>query len=153
MRILFRSMVSILSASAALMGCTARAEVADLRPEQLQAAASHIFTGKLARVYEAVTQSGDWKTTHSVAELQVARTEKGAQLGRLVYVRFSHRRYTGKGPPPGAAYGQRRVPAIGSEVRVFATEGKDGGYDAISPNGFSLISAPAAPKQKTSESG
>ena len=30
---------------------------------------------------------------------------------------------------------------------------KDGGYDAISPNGFRLISAPAAPKQKTSESG
>jgi hypothetical protein len=145
-------LASVLGASAALMGCAARAEVQDMRPENLRAIASHVFNGKLARIYSSVEQSAEWETIQSVAELQLARVEKGSYAGRLVYVRFWRRRFIGKGPPPDGAYGHRQVPVVGSVVRVFVTEGEDGGYDVVSPNGFSLISAPAE-KPETSEPG
>jgi hypothetical protein len=124
-----------------------------MRPEQLKIAASHIFNGKLARIYTTPTQSAEWETIRSVAEVQLTRVEKGTFAGRLVYVRFWRKRFTGKGPPPPGAYGHRQVPALGSSVRVFVTEGDDGGYDVLPPNGFSLLSSPAEQSKKTSEPG
>ena len=118
-------------------------------PAKLQALASHIFNGKLLRVYSTVVQSADWETTYSVAEVQVARALKGAYAGQLVYVRFWRKRFTGKGVAPDGAYGHRNIPALGSTLRVYVKTADDGGFDVINPNGFELISMPE--KSKTSE--
>ena len=131
----------------------ARAEVPDMDPGRLRAMASHIFDGKLARIYSTVVKSADWETTYNVAEIQIARVEKGVYAGQLVYVRFWRKQFKGKGEAPDGAYGHRQVPGVGSMVRVFVTTGEDGGYDVILPNGISLISAPTEPIKKTSESG
>jgi hypothetical protein len=153
MRAFFRAFVFVGLLFVALTAASARAEVPDMRPDKLQAAASHIFNGKLARIYSTIAQSTDWETTYSVAEIQLARVEKGVYAGQLVYVRFWRKRFRGKGEAPDGAYGHRQVPGVGSEVRAFVTTGEDGGYDVILPNGISLISAPSEPIKKTSESG
>jgi hypothetical protein len=150
---MLRQAVWILSASVASMGGSALAVVPDLSPSELERAASHIFNGKLARIYTAVVRDAQWETIYSVAEVQVARVEKGRFAGRLAYVRFWRRRFKGKGPAPAGHYGHRQVPSVGSVVRVFVSEGEDGGYDVVSPNGFSLISAPADKEKETGESG
>jgi hypothetical protein len=162
MRAFFRAFVFVALLFVALTAASARAEVPDMRPDKLHAAASHIFNGKLARIYSTIVQSADWETTYSVAELRLARVEKGVYAGQLAYVRFWRKRFKGKGEAPDGAYGHRQVPGVGSTVRVFVTTGEDGGYDVISPNGFETESAtpdratkPAEgeAREKTSESG
>jgi hypothetical protein len=153
MRVFCRAFVSILFLSFALSSGVAFAEVPDLSPEKLELMATHIFSGKIARIYSSVELSADWETTYSVAELQLSKVEKGKYLAKLLYVRFWRRRWKGKGEAPDGAYGHRAVPALDSTVRVFAREGEDGGYDVVSPNGFELISAPAQENKKTSEPG
>ena len=147
MRVSRRAFVSILFLSFALAGIAARAEVPDLSPEKLDLMATHIFSGKIARIYSSVELSTDWETTYSVAELQVSKVEKGKYLAKLLYVRFWRRRWKGKGEAPDGAYGHRDIPAQGSTVRVFTKEAEDGGYDVVSPNGFELISAPSQEKK------
>ena len=46
-------------------------------------------------------------------------------------------------PQVGPDAGQRDVPKSGSTARVYVTLGEDGGFDALSPNGFALLSPPA----------
>ena len=68
-----------------------------MEPAKLEAFATHIFSGKLARIYTSVEKSAEWETTHSVAEVQIAEVVKGKHGGKLAYVRFWHRRFIGKG--------------------------------------------------------
>jgi len=144
-----RTIVSMLFV--ALIAGTAYSEVPDMEPAKLEAFATHIFNGKLSRVYTSVEKSAEWETTHSVAEVQVAKVEKGEHAGKLAYVRFWRRKYIGKGEAPDGAYGHRDIPKVGSQVRAYAREGEDGGLDVILPNGISLISAPSGEKKKTRE--
>jgi hypothetical protein len=153
MRVLCRSFRSILPFSIALIGGAAYAEVPGMEPAKLEAFATHIFSGKLSRIYTSVEKSAEWETTHSVAEVQISKVEKGEHSGKLAYVRFWHRRFIGKGEAPDGAYGHRDIPAVSSVVRVFVRQGEDGGYDLALPNGILLISAPAQEKKKTSEPG
>ncbi len=139
MRAFCRAFVIVALLFVALAAAAARAEVPDMRPDRLHAATSHIFNGKLARIYSTVVRSVDWETTYSVAEIQLARVEKGVYAGQLAYVRFCASE--GKGEAPDGAYGHRQIPGVGSVVRVFVTTGEDGGYDVINPNGFEIESA------------
>jgi hypothetical protein len=109
--------------------------------------ASHIFTGKVVRIYTAVDRSSPpWETTHSVAELQVARIEKGKHESRLAYVRFWNKRYTETGAAPPGAYGHRGVPKAGAVARAYVVKGEDDGYDVLPPNGFEELTEAGAQK-------
>jgi hypothetical protein len=80
-----------------------------------------------------------WETTHSIAELQVQKMDKGKHDSKIAYVRFWNKRYTGKGPAPPGSYGHRGVPAVGAVTRVFVVPGADGGLDVLPPNGFAAV--------------
>jgi hypothetical protein len=68
----------------------ARAEVPDLKVDQLEAIAATVIDGKLARIYTTLEKEGEWEFTRSVAEIQVSKVEKGNFEGKLAYVRFWH---------------------------------------------------------------
>lgn len=135
---LIRNLLSIASVSVAGLAGAAYAEIPNKSPAQLEELASHIFTGKVLKIYSTVERSSPkWEFTYSVAEIQLADIEKGEHDGRLAYVRFWHKRFMGDGPAEPSHYGHRRVPKVGSHTRVYVmTEEEDGGYDVLSPNGF-----------------
>jgi hypothetical protein len=141
MRKFIRSVLSIASLSVAGLASDANAEIPNKSPDQLEKLASHIFSGKVVKIYSTVDRSSPkWEFTYSVAEIQVENTEKGEHEGRLVYVRFWHKRFMGAGPPEPSHYGHRGVPKVGSHARVYVmTEEEDGGYDVLSPNGFAAV--------------
>jgi hypothetical protein len=141
MRVVCRSCATMLFLCLALSRGLALAEVSDLPADQLDAMATKVIDGKLARIYTTLEKESDWEFTRSVAEIQVSKIEKGKFEGKLAYVRFWHKRFIGKGKSPLGAFGQREVPAIGSEVRAYVRAGDDGGLDVISPNGLKLRSA------------
>ncbi|HJQ79378.1 MAG TPA: hypothetical protein VJ828_05455 [Lacipirellulaceae bacterium] len=132
------NLLSIASMSVAGLAGAAYAEIPNKSPDQLEELASHIFTGKVMKIYSTVDRSSPkWEFTYSVAEIQVADVEKGEHEGRLAYVRFWRKRFMGDGPPEPSHYGHRGVPKVGSHTRVYVmTEEEDGGYDVLSPNGF-----------------
>ena len=138
MRVLICCIVLLASATAAGLSDRAFAEIPNRTPAQLEELASHIFSGKVVKIYSTVDRSSpNWEFTYSVAEIQVADIEKGEHEGRLAYVRFWHKRFMGDGPPEPSHYGHRGVPKVGSHARVYVmTDEEDGGYDVLSPNGF-----------------
>src|SRR3954470_5540703 len=148
MRFRFLAFVAISAILIAFTSSAARAEVADMGLEKLTAMATHIFAGKLIKIYSVVETTAEWETTYSVAEVQVAAVEKGTCVAKLVYLRFWRRKYRGKGQGPDGSYGHRDIPEVGSQVRVYVREMEDGGYDVILPNGISQISGPAKDKKK-----
>jgi hypothetical protein len=133
-------MLSIVCASVAGIGGVACAEIPNMSSEKMQEIATHIFTGKVVKIYSTVERtSPQWEFTYSVAELDLTDVEKGEHDGRLAYVRFWRRRYLGDGPPEPGHYGHRGVPKVGSQTRVYVMTEEDGGYDVLSPNGFAPI--------------
>ena len=148
MRFRYLAFIAIPAVLIAFTSSTARAEVADMGLEKLAAMATHIFAGKLVKIYSVVETSAEWETTYSVAEVQVAALEKGTCVAKLVYLRFWRRKYRGKGEAPDGSYGYRNIPEVGSQVRAYVREMEDGGYDVILPNGISQISAPVKDQKK-----
>lgn len=140
---LVRNLLSIASVSVAGLAAAAYAEIPNKSPDQLEELASHIFSGKVLKIYSTVDRSSPkLEFTYSVAEIQVADIEKGEHEGRLAYVRFWHKRFMGDGPPEPSHYGHRGVPKVGSHTRVYVmTEEEDGGYDVLSPNGFAAAAS------------
>jgi hypothetical protein len=119
------------------------AEKAPLFPEELRNSATEIFTGEIARVYSFVSASGDWEVTHSVAEIHVKRVEKGKHDAPLAYVRFHRNGYIGSAPPTPHDSGHSPVPKPGQLTRVYVARAKDGGFDAVWPNGFEFQASQA----------
>jgi hypothetical protein len=112
-------------------------EIPLLKPDQLREEASHIFTGKLKRIYATTERTGpDFERQLFVGELRVSSVEKGAHRAPLAYVRFWRQRYVGKGNPPPGHYGHRNVPQAGADATVYVRQAEDGGFDVLSPNGF-----------------
>ncbi len=147
MRQLIRFVISIVSATAAGIGGEACAEVPDMPPARMHEIASHIFTGKIARIYSSVDRSTPgWETTHGVAEFRILRVEKGKHESALAYVRFWNKRFTGTGAAPPGAYGHRGVPKVGVAARVYVVTAEDGGLDVLPPNGLAALSAVEAQK-------
>ena len=102
--------------------------------------ASHIFAGKVARIYASAERpSAEGEDVHSVAEIQVTKVEKGKHEAALVYVRFANRAPASKAQAPSGSSGQREVPKVGAMARVYVITGEDGGFDVLPPNGFTSI--------------
>jgi len=140
MRVLIGCIFSFAFATAAGWNDSAFAEIPNKSPAQLEELASHVFTGKVVRIYSTVDRSSpQWEFTYSIAELQIERVDQGEHEGRLAYVRFWHKRYTGDGPPEPSHYGHRGVPKAGSQTRVYVMTEEDGGYEVLSPNGFAAV--------------
>ncbi|HMP06953.1 MAG TPA: hypothetical protein PJ982_11420 [Lacipirellulaceae bacterium] len=113
------------------------AAIPDQSVDALRAAATHVMHGRVLRIYSAVEQtSAEWETTFHLVELAVARQEKGTPVGRLAYVRFQTRRYTGPDVAPPGHYGLHNIPRAGADVTAYVTLAEDGGFDVVEPNGL-----------------
>jgi hypothetical protein len=121
-----------------------RAEVPSLRPDELKGEATHIVVGDLRKLYRSVEPGGDFELTRGIAEILVEEFEKGEgpKAGEVVFVRFWNQRWVGKGAPPPHASGHD-VPAKGAVARVHAKRGPDGSYEALLPNGLTIVAEPA----------
>jgi hypothetical protein len=117
----------------------ARAEIPPLSPEGLKASSTHIVTGDVRLIASEVTRDDEWVTAVGVVEIRVAEREKGDRIepGDCVYARFSTRQWIGKGNPPPYS-NEHQLPRKGDRVRAYLAR-KDGGYDALMPNGFEVI--------------
>lgn len=128
----------------------ARAEKAPLSPEELRATATHIVVGKVGAIYTRTDTIGDWQYIRYVAEVRIAESEKGdgVKKGDLVFARYYHKRWAGKGKQPPASSGHTGTPNTGDTVRVylarnaydgFTEDNNDGGFNVIGGNGFEKL--------------
>lgn len=141
MRLVLRCMLSLVGASFAMSGSGAMADIPEMKLERMEEVSSHIFTGKVVRIYSTVDRSNSAKeNTYSVAEISLTRVEKGKHEGKLAYVRFFTQRPAGQAQPGGS--GHRGIPKQGETTRVFVTVAEDGGYDVLPPNGFTPATKP-----------
>jgi hypothetical protein len=129
-------------ASFLCMAIVAKSEIPDLNSVELQATATDILAGKVARIYSYSDRSSDLQTTHYVAEIKVKQVDKGKYNEPLVYVRFWRKSYRGPGLAPPGHYGHRNIPTAGSSTRVYLRHAEDGGFDVLSPNGFAVSKTP-----------
>lgn len=142
MRLVLRCMLSLVGASFAMSGGGAMADIPEMSLARMEEVSSHIFTGKVVRIYSTVDRSNSAKeNTYSVAEISLTRVEKGKHAGTLAYVRFFTQRPAGSQAPPGGS-GHRGIPKEGETTRVFVTVAEDGGYDVLPPNGFTPATKP-----------
>ena len=125
-----------------LAGVASRAEIPLLRPDELKSNATHVFTGKVREVYRSTEREHDFEETCGVLEIVVGKVEKGVgpKEGEVVYVRFESRRWLGQGDPPPYSSGHH-VPAKGAVVRAHAKRDTDGGYEALAPNGLTVLNS------------
>jgi len=137
-----------LQASSLVLGCClicmnaarATAEIPDMDPARMREIASHVFVGKVAKVYSSSDgPTAEGNEIRSIAEIRVTKVEKGKHEAPLVYVRFANRGRAGNAPVPSGSSGQRGVPKVGATSRVFVITGDDGGFDVLPPNGFASI--------------
>lgn len=139
MRLFMRCLLPLIGVSFASLGGGAFAEIPEMTRARMEEVSSHIFTGKIVRIYSTVDHSNSSReTTHSVAEIELARVEKGTHDGKLAYVRFFTQRPIGSQAAPGGS-GHRGIPQEGETTRVFVSTGEDGGYDVLPPNGFTKV--------------
>jgi hypothetical protein len=126
------------------------AEKVDMSPEELRQTATHVVTGKVKAIYERTSTSGNYRYTHYVAEVQVAASEKGDGIkpGDLVYARYWHRRWIGRGQPEPNTSGHRGLPKVDETLRIylsrnaydgFSRDNQDGGFNVIGANGFEQL--------------
>ena len=110
-------------------------------PEVLTERASHILEGKVGRIYSTAEDRGDWRYQHKVAAIGIEHVKKGTGVstGDRLYVRFWNKQWIGKGPLPPGFSGHRGIPRLGEKVRVYLTNGQDGGFDVLAPNGFQKV--------------
>jgi hypothetical protein len=118
-----------------------RAEVPDQSLEDLKKQATHIVTGKVEKVTETSTKSANTEDIKGECEVTVSTCEKGEgiETGKVVKARYERSPWIGKGPTPPRSEGQRGIPKKGEAVRVYLSKAKDGGYDALFPNGFEQL--------------
>ncbi|MEI8382022.1 MAG: hypothetical protein WCJ09_17970 [Planctomycetota bacterium] len=127
---------------------TVHAEIEPKSKEQLQSGSTDIAIGTVKMIYTEETKDAQWHKTVGVIEIAVSKLEKGDKLalGDSVYARFWTQHWIGKGNPPPFGTGHH-LPKKGDEVRVYL-ERKDGGYDALLPNGLEVITKAKGPKAK-----
>ena len=118
-----------------------QAEVINQSPESLRKNATHIVTGKVAKVTETSTKSENVDDIKGVCEITVTASEKGEGIltGKVVKARYEQSFWIGKGPSPTRSTGHKGIPKKGDSVRVYLSKANDGGYDAEFPNGFEQI--------------
>lgn len=126
------------------------AEKVDMSAQKLKDTATHVVKGKVSAIYSRQVKDEKWRTTHWVAEVEIAEVEKGEGLekGGLVYARYWTREWIGAGEPPPGTSGHRGIPSEGQTLRIylarnaydgFSDANKDGGYNVIGANGFEAM--------------
>ena len=126
----------------------AHADIPIMRKDELQASATHIVVGTVKLIGTEDKNDGKFIHRFGVVEINVSKVEKGERIeaGDAVYARFWTQAWIGKGNPPPFGPGHH-LPKRGDTVRVYL-EKKEGGYDALLPNGFEVIPKPAARQGK-----
>lgn len=125
----------------------ARGEKVDTPPEGLRKVATHIVQGEVQAIYTRQEKVGKWKYTRYVAEVKIAKVEKGKGLAAdgLVYARYWRRSWAALGPQPPSTGGHRGLPKAGESLRIylaqnaydgFTKDNNDGGFNVIGANGF-----------------
>ena len=131
-----------------MMALVVHAAVPNESVESLKKIATHIVTGKVAKVTETSSKFGkgdvfigNTDEIKGVCEITVTACEKGEgiETAKIVKARYEQSLWIGTGPPPPRSSGHRGIPKKGDTVRVYLLKAKDGGYDAAFPNGFEQI--------------
>jgi hypothetical protein len=119
-----------------------RAEVPNLRKDKLQEFSTHIVVGTVKLIAAEEDKSDRFINKVGVVEIRITKVEKGEKIetGDSIYARFWTQGFIGKGPPPPGSAGHL-LPKKGDSVRAYL-EKKDGGFDALLPNGFEVIAKP-----------
>ena len=112
-----------------------RADETNLTNGQLQTKASHIVQGNVKGVYASESEA-DKGVTHYLVEIEVTQVLKGEgpKSQEVLHVRCWKRNEESN--DPNVKNGQRRLPDVAQKVQVYLQRGKDGGYDALEPNGI-----------------
>ncbi len=142
--------LSILVMIALTTASLVRAEKINMSSSQLHMTATHVIEGQVLAIYQRTEQLENWKLTRLVAEVRVDRCDKGEgiQKGDLIYARYWHREWIGKGTIPPSTNGHRGLPNEKDKVRIylarnaydgFSFENKDGGFNVIGANGFEKL--------------
>ena len=135
---------------AAAITATAHADLAPKSSKKLQDEATHIAVGSVKAIYTHRTEDKQFIKTAGVVEIQVSSVEKGEGImpGGAIYARFWTQRWNEKGSPPQPFALGHELPKVGDFVRVYLQR-KNGGYDAIAPNGFEKLKQPPKSEQST----
>ena len=125
------------------------AEKAPYSTKQLQGIATHIVVGKVQAIYTRTERKGNYEYVRKVAEVKIAKVEKGEGPAGLVYVRYFDRHWKGRGlvPPGGGSYWPQ--PEKGGVYKFYLArnaydgwskdENQDGGYNVVYVNGVQPI--------------
>jgi hypothetical protein len=127
----------------------AHADIPIIPKDELQKSATHIVVGTVKLIGTEDENDGKFIHRTGVVEIKVSQVEKGEKIeaGDAVYARFWTQAWIGKGNPPPFGPGHH-LPKKGDTVRVYL-EKKEGGYDALLPNGFEVIPKPSAAQEKS----
>jgi len=140
--------LTILLLTAFVSASAARAEKADTPAAALREAATSVIVGTVRAIYERTVREGGWRVTKYVAEVEVAKDEKGSLAkGSLAYVRYWSRTWSSFGLQPPSTSGHRGLPKEGETLRIYAVgkghngfgETTDGGLDVYGANGFERL--------------
>ena len=99
---------------------TVHAEVPLMSKEELKERATHVVVGVVQRIFSTTTERENWRDTTFVAEIAVAKVEKGDRIqpSDVVYARYWNKACIGKGDPDPHASGHTG-PAKGATVRAY----------------------------------
>ena len=120
---------------------------------ELETIATHIVVGKVQAVYsykerEGIPLVSGYEYDHKVAEVKIAKVEKGKIFENLVYVRYWSRAWKGIGLPPPGGQSYHPQPKKGDQCRFYLSknsfdgwtdENQDGGYNVVYLNGVQPI--------------
>jgi hypothetical protein len=139
-------------AGLAIFPAVGSAEKPLMTAAEMRELASDVVVGKVKAIYTRAEQEGDWKVTHSVAEVRVDAVEKGqsTEPGKLIYVRFWQRQWNSDAPQPPDTNGHDGVGKVGDAARFYlvtkgydgAGQNTDGGYNLVFRNGCVPLQSP-----------
>ncbi len=131
--------IPFIVAAVALIHVTVQAEVPQFSPEELASESSHIVTGTVSAVYSMTEKSKKWEDIRSVAEIQVARVEKGEGIrqGDVVYAHYWNKKWIGEGDAEPHSGGHGGV-SKGDRIRAHLKR-KGGAFHVLLPNGFIAV--------------
>lgn len=130
-------------ALAIFVAVPALAEKVSMSPAEMLKIATHVVKGQVNSIYAKVVRDENWETTYYVAEVRVDECEKGEGLkkGDLMYVRYWHRGWIGKGNPPPGTSGHRGLPAQGETLRIYTSRNAYDGFGTATDGGFNVLGA------------
>ncbi len=133
---------------ALLAPLAAHAEKVDTPSAAMREGATNVIVGLVKAIYTRTVREGKWRVTRHLAEVEVAKDEKGSlKKGDLAYVRYWRRSWAAFGSPPPSTGGHRGVPKEGETLRIYAVSKgyngfghtTDGGLDVYGANGFERL--------------